>query len=133
MNPGDTLLEPELQAYLQQLTAIEQDTRLLLDGLTEVQLGWRDTGRMSVADCLITCSSLRALDGGIRRHWLRPDRGFWEGPFRHGTGKLVRCSGCPPPIKFKAPKRIDGTDLSVSASYRLLGCSRFPRPARADG
>jgi hypothetical protein len=121
MNPGDTLLEPELQAYLQQLRAIEQDTRLLVNGLTEVQLGWRETGKTwSVADCL---NHLLVTGGhsmaGIRRALAdaRARGLLGRGPFRYGKlgNWFVRLMDAPPPIKFKAPKAYrPAPDLSVS-------------------
>jgi hypothetical protein len=121
VNSREAPLEPELRSYLEQLRAIEDDARRLIDGLTDAQLAWREnTGTWSMADCLnhllVTgghslASIRRALADARARGKLS------RGPFRHGLlgNWFVRLMDAPPPMKFKAPKAYrPAPDLSAS-------------------
>jgi hypothetical protein len=114
-------MEPELRSYLDQLTAIERDARRLIDGLTGVQLVWRETlTTWSVADCLhhLLVTGGHSL-ASIRRALVdaRARGGLRRGPFRHGIvgNWFVRLMDAPPSMKFNAPKAYrPAPDLSAS-------------------
>ena len=127
---GGEQLVPELQAYYRQFAAIEQDARLLLDGLTEVQLTWREEATTwSVADCLnhlvVTGhQSLRHIRGAVVK--ARAGGLFGSGPFRHSALRnwFIRLMDAPPTIKFKAPKAyrpaLDLPASEIVAGFFLL-------------
>lgn len=103
-------LNPTLQDYRQQFAAIEQDARVVLDGLNDAQFNWRaGAGRWSVAECFAHLNVtgqmyLPDIDRQIKK--ARAAKLFGEGRFRHTLlgGLLVRAIGPPPKLRFKAPK-----------------------------
>ena len=121
MNPRDRSLVPELTGYVEQLKAIERDARRLVDGLSDVQLTWRETvTTWSVADCL---NHLLVTGGhsveAIRRALTnaRSSGLVGTGPFKYGLlgNWFVRLMDAPPRIKFKAPKAYrPASELSVA-------------------
>jgi hypothetical protein len=118
---GGEPLVSELQEYHRQFAAIERDAELLLQGLTEPQLRWRENARMwSVADCLnhLVVAGNQSL-ANIRRAMADArSRGLLgRGPFRHGVlgSWLIRLMDAPPTIKFKSPEAYrPARDASVS-------------------
>lgn len=119
-------MAPELQAYLEQLAAIEHDARRLVDGLTDAQLAWRETPTTwSVADCLNhllvtgrhSMKAIRRALGDARSRGL-----MGSGPFRQGMvgNWFVRLMDAPPGVKFKAPKAYR-PELAMTEAETLSG------------
>ena len=134
---------PELQEYYRQFTAIKRDAELLLEGLTEPQLMWREnTGTWSVADCLnhLVVTGNQSL-ARIRSAMVDArSRGLLgRGPFRHGAlgNWLIRLMDAPPTITFKAPKAYrPALDVSVSeivSTFFLLELGLIRALEEADG
>lgn len=124
------LLVPELQEYERQFFAIRREAELVLEGLTERQLAWRDDGgSWSIIDCLNhlavtgneSLSRMRSAIVDARSRGL-----FRTGPFRHAIpgNVLIRLMDAPPWIRFKAPRAYrPRPDLSVSevlAAFSVL-------------
>ena len=123
-------LEPELQGYDRQFSAIREGAEQLLDGLTERQLAWHEgVGAWSIVDCLNhlavtgneSLSRIRSAIVDARSHGL-----LGTGPFRHtiAGNVLIRLMDAPPRLRFKAPKAYRPLrDVSVSeilATFFLL-------------
>ena len=107
---GPDDLSPELQDYRRQFEDITRDARLLLAGLTNRQLAWRETrDRWSIADCFdhLVVTGHQSLPH-IRQAMLeaRARGALGRGPFRYGRLErwFVRSMDAPPTWKFKAPR-----------------------------
>ena len=136
-------LGPELLEYSRQLAAIKRDAELLLEGLTEDQLTWREQARTwSIADCLnhLLVTGNESLPN-IRRTMTeaRSRRLLGRGPFRQGVlgNWFIRLMDAPPKIKFKAPHAYrPAFDLPVSeivAGFFVLQDELIQALEEADG
>jgi hypothetical protein len=108
--PGSDDLSPELQDYRRQFEDITRDARLLLAGLTDRQLAWRETrDRWSIADCFdhLVVTGQQSLPH-IRQAMLeaRARGALGRGPFRDRMLErwFVRSMDAPSTWKFKAPR-----------------------------
>ena len=103
-------LAAELQGYRQQIEAVSQDARELLNGLTAAQVNWRPTpAHWSIAECLdhLTVTNrklMRRIEAAIGEARSKGLTG--SGPFRYGIigNMFVRSLEPPAKMKFKAPK-----------------------------
>ena len=143
IHSGTKELVPELQEYARQFAAITRDAEVVLQGLTEAQLMWREhAGTWSVADCLNhlvvtgnhSLSHIRSAMVDARSRGL-----LGRGPFRHGVlgNWLVRLMDAPPRMKFKVPKAYrPAPDVSVShivSTFFLLQHGLIRALEEADG
>jgi len=136
-------LMPELSEYSRQFAAIKRDTELLLEGLTENQLTWRENAKTwSIADCLnhLFVTGNESLPSIRRTMTEARSRGLLgRGPFRHGVigNWFIRLMDAPPKIKFKVPHAYRPTlGLPVSeivAGFFLLQHELIQALEEADG
>lgn len=109
VNPSEPLVT-ELQEYVRQIEAVNEDARDLLKDLSEERFNWQPApGHWSIAECLdhlvVTGRELsKSINEAIADARSRGLLG--RGPFHHGMigNMIVRSMEPPAKMKFKAPK-----------------------------
>lgn len=100
----------DLQAYQEQIEAVNLDARDLISGLSDAQLNWQPApGAWSIAECLdhLTVSGRELIERVKETINDARSRGLLgRGPFRYGMigNMIVRSMEPPVKMKFKAPK-----------------------------
>jgi hypothetical protein len=105
----DESLIPDLREYQRQITAVTEEARELIAGLSEAQFNWRPTpAHWSIAECLdhLTVTNRELLEGMKAAVSAARTRGLTsQGPFRYGMigNMIIRSMEPPVKLKFKAP------------------------------
>jgi hypothetical protein len=141
--PSIEALSPELREYRRQFVTITRDAELLLAGLTDRQVVWRENRNVwSIVDCFdhLVVTANQSLPRIHRAIIEARSRGlFGSGPFMYGKigTWLVRLMNAPPAIRLKTPRAYQPSMAlpasEIVARFFLLQSELIEACDEADG